>query len=296
MRSEGAEGRPLIAVTGGAGALGARVVEALRSSGLRVRGLIHRAPVAGADETVRGDLLDEPSLRALVDGADGVVHLAARTHARSPRAYERINVGGTAALLRAAARGGVRSFVHVSTAAIDRSGGAYSRSKADAEAAVVASGLPATVLRLPDVLGAGGREGLDRIVAAARAGRPMPLVGSGGVEVRPVHVDDVAAVFPRALVLARPGGHVYTLAGETTTLRRFAELANEAYGGRSRLVNIPVGLLELASLAARVLPLPLYPDQLTRLRSPRPAPSPEAWDELGVVPRPLRDALRSPAS
>jgi uncharacterized protein YbjT (DUF2867 family) len=187
----------------------------------------------------------------------------------------------------------VRSFVHVSTAAIHRSGGAYSRSKADAEAAVAASGLPATVLRLPDVLGAGGREGLDRIAAAARAGRPIPLVGSGAIEVRPAYVDDVAAVFPRALELARPGGRVYTLAGETTTMRRFAELANEACGGRSRIVSVPVVLLGLASLAARVLPLPLYPDQLARLRAPRPAPSPEAWDELGVEPRPLRDALRS---
>jgi nucleoside-diphosphate-sugar epimerase len=287
---------PLVAVTGGSGALGARVIESLLSSGLRVRALIHRAPVAGADETMRGDLLDEPSLRALVEGAAAVVHLAARTHARSPRAYERVNVGGTAALLRAAASGGVRSFVHVSTTAIDRSGGAYSRSKADAEEAVAASGLSATVLRLPDVLGAGGREGLDRIVAAARAGRPVPLVGSGTAEVRPVHVDDVAAVFPRALEVARPGGRVYTLAGESITLRRFAELANEACGGRSRLVEVPVGLLQLASLAARILPLPLYPDQLARLRSPRPAPSPEAWDELGVEPRPLRDALRSLAS
>lgn len=294
--SPSASDGPLVAVTGGAGALGARVVDALRSSGFRVRALVHRAPVAGADEMLEGDLLDESSLRELVEGADGVVHLAARTHARSPRAYERVNVGGTAALLRAGAHCRVRSFVHVSTAAIDRSGGAYSRSKADAEAAVAASGLPATVLRLPDVLGAGGREGLDRIVAAARTGRFVPLVGSGTVEVRPVHVDDVAAVFPRALELARPGGRVYTLAGETITLRRFAELANEACGGRSRLVDVPVGLLELGSLAARILPLPLYPDQLARLRAPRPAPSPEAWDELGVEPRPLRDALRSLAS
>lgn len=286
----------LVAVTGGAGALGTRVVRVLRESGYAVRCLEHRAPVVGADEAVRGDLLDVRSLRDLVGGASGVVHLAALTHARSPRAYARVNAAGTAALLRAAAAAGVDAFVHVSTAAIDPSGGAYSRSKADAEAAVVASEIPATILRLPDVLGGGGAEGLDRLVAAARDGKLLLLVGSGAVQVRPVHVDDVAAVFPRALAAADPGGRVYTLAGEATTLRRFAELANDAYGGRSRIVHVPVSVIAAASLAARILPLPLYPDQLARLRSPRPAPTPEARDELGFEPRSLSDALRSTAS
>jgi hypothetical protein len=45
-------------------------------------------------------------------------------------------------------------------------------------------------------------------------------------------------------------------------------------------------------LVARVAPLPLYPDQLARLRAPRPAPSPEAAAELGFAPRPLEAGLR----
>jgi hypothetical protein len=44
-------------------------------------------------------------------------------------------------------------------------------------------------------------------------------------------------------------------------------------------------------LAARFLPLPFYPDQLARLRAPKPPPSPEAAADLGFAPRPLREGL-----
>jgi hypothetical protein len=41
------------------------------------------------------------------------------------------------------------------------------------------------------------------------------------------------------------------------------------------------------ALAGRVLPLPIYPDQLDRLRAPKPPLSPEAGPDLGFKPRKL---------
>jgi hypothetical protein len=46
-----------------------------------------------------------------------------------------------------------------------------------------------------------------------------------------------------------------------------------------------------ASIAGRILPLPLYPDQLARLRSPKEPPTPEAERELGFRIRSLDEGL-----
>ncbi len=133
-----------ILVTGASGALGDRLVPLLRSRGYTVRALVHTQPVAGADELARGDLLDAASLDDAVAGTDAVLHLAARTHARSTADYRLVNVTGTENLARAAAAAGTRRFVYVSTRAISADGGGYSVSKRDAEAVVARAGLDHT--------------------------------------------------------------------------------------------------------------------------------------------------------
>jgi nucleoside-diphosphate-sugar epimerase len=282
----------VVLVTGAAGGMGRAVVPALGAEGWRVRCLVHRRPVPDADEAAPGDLAVAAGLRRAADGADAILHLAALTHSRRAADYDEVNVAGTGRLLEAARAAGVRRFVHVSTRAIDESGGAYSRSKAAAERLVEVSGLEWTVVRLPEVFGAGGAEGVDDIIARARRGGLIPLVGRGDDMVCPIHLDDATGALTAALSAPAAAGRVYTLAGECLTMRRFAETCNELLGGgRSRIVGVPVAALCALGVAARVAPLPLYPDQLARLRAPKPSGSPEAGPELGFAPRPLREAL-----
>jgi nucleoside-diphosphate-sugar epimerase len=246
--------------------------------------------VPGAVETVAGDLADPLSLAPALDGVDAVVHLAAVTHARTARAYEAVNVAGTRNLL-AAARGAKR-FLHVSTRAIDPSGGAYSRSKAEAERIVHDSGLPFTIVRLPEIYGAGGREGVDEIIARTRAGRPVPLVGDGSSEVCPIPLGDAVAALVAALTADAALGRTYTLAGECLTLRAFAERCAAVFRSPVRIVRVPEPAVAALSVLARFAPLPLYPDQLARLRAPKPAASEEAARDLGFRPRRLEEGLR----
>jgi 2-alkyl-3-oxoalkanoate reductase len=279
--------RRTVLVTGASGRLGAFLVPGLQQAGWQVRALVHRRPIPAADETVRGDLLDPGTLAAATDGVDAVVHAAAVTHARRAHRYGDVNVRGTEAVLAAAAKAGVERVVHLSTRALGAGGGAYSDSKRAAEDLVREAGVPFTILRLPEVYGAGG-EGIDRIIAAARAGRWIPIVGRGDDEVRPVHVSEAVAAVVHALETREALGKTYTLAGPALTLREAAEVCRAAYRSDSRIVSIPEKVVWLAGQLSRVLPLPLYPDQLDRLRAPRPAPSPEAAQDLSFRPAPLR--------
>lgn len=273
----------MVLVTGAAGGIGSRLVAALNADSHRVRALQHRRDVDG-DEIVRGDLRDAASIARASDGVDAVIHLAAVTHARNPAAYE-VNVTGTRALVDSF--GG--RIVHVSTRAIDPRGGAYSASKARAEE-VARDSREWVIVRLAEVYGADGEEGLDGVLERARRGSAIPIVGSGSDEVCPVHVDDAVGALVAAL--RAPAGQTYTLAGECRTIRGFAEDAVRLLGSYSRIIGIPTPAVALAGRLARVLPLPLYPDQLARLRAPKESDASAARAELGFIPRPLDEGLR----
>lgn len=280
-----------VLVTGASGGLGHRLLGRLRDAGWRTRGLVHRRPAADADESVSGDLADPASLERAASGVDAVLHLAALTHARRANDYRAVNVDGTARLLRAAESAGARRFVHVSTRAIAATGGAYSASKLEAERLVAAAAIEAVIVRLPEVYGADSREGIDDLIARARRGAPLPVVGAGDEEMRPVHVDDALEALVAALGSGARAGATYTLGGERLTARQVAAECRRAFGSRSRIVRLPVAAVRAGSLAAHVLPLPLYPDQLARLQAPKPPPSAEAERDLGFRPRSFSQGL-----
>jgi NADH dehydrogenase len=282
-----------ILVTGASGAIGSRVVDQLRGQGRRVRCLVRRRPVANADELVRGDLGDGSTFDAAVQGADVVLHLAAVTHARRTRDYLETNVTGTKRLLEAAARQRVRRFVYVSTRAISEAGGAYSESKRLAERAVRDAPVEHTIVRLPEVYGGAGAEGIDGIVSRARRGAAIPVVGDGGDRLCPMHVDDVVAALAGAVGAPVASGRTYTLGGECLTTREFAEACARAFCSESRPRPVPVTAVAALGLLGRVLPLPVYPDQLARLRAEKPKVSPEAERDLGFRARPLAEGLAS---
>jgi nucleoside-diphosphate-sugar epimerase len=278
-------------VSGASGSVGTRVVCALRDAGWRTRALVHKRPVPGADEQVAGSLADSEALRKGATGADAVLHLAALTHSRRAAAYHTVNVDGTTALLAAARAAGAGRFVHVSTRAVSAVGGAYSRSKLAAEEVVRSAGIEHVIVRLPEVYGAGAHEGIDQMLEKAAHGSAIPVVGKGSDVLCPVHVDDVVTALVSSLSTAAAANRTYTLAGECLPAAEVARACARAAGGSSRVIRAPVTAVHLASIAARVLPLPLYPDQLARLRAAKPAPTPEAREDLGFRPRPLDDGL-----
>jgi NADH dehydrogenase len=280
-----------VLVTGAAGSIGASLLEALRAAGWRTRALEHRRPVTAADAIARGDLADPSSLTRAMAGVDAVLHLAALTHARRARRYFEVNAAGTAALVDAFRRSPAERLVLVSTRAVSLGGGAYSVSKKRAEEVVRALGSRQATVRLPEVYGAGGAEGVDRLIASAAAGRTLALPGRGEHEIRPVLVDDLIDPLVAALDAGPAAGRTYTLAGTAMTTRAFAESCVAAFGGRGRIARVPVPILAVACALARVAPLPVYPDQLARLRAAKPGPSTEAGPDLGFRSRGVEEGL-----
>jgi dihydroflavonol-4-reductase len=114
----------LAAVTGGTGFIGAHVVRLLLEAGVRVRVFaLENDPaelLEGLEvDIVRGDLESGQGFDALLDGADGLFHLAAiyALFLKDPDLMFRVNVEGTRKLLAAAKRHQITRVVYTSSIA-----------------------------------------------------------------------------------------------------------------------------------------------------------------------------------
>ena len=142
---------------------------------------------------VRGSLQPPQALEQALDGVDAVVHCAGGGKARRSADYRRNNTETTRNLVAAVQRVSppLRRFVVVSSLAARGPGcedhsadgsvltaphSEYGRSKAEAEAAVlaVAEDLPVTILRPPALYGAGDTRMLPLFRAVRRGVVPVP--------------------------------------------------------------------------------------------------------------------------
>jgi nucleoside-diphosphate-sugar epimerase len=180
----------------------------------------------------------------------------------------------------------------ISSRTASSEGGHYSESKLRAEEILRDSGLPFTVIRLPEVYGTGGSEGVDQIVSRAARGAPIPLVGAGAQRICPIDLDDAIGPILSAVESEDALGRTYTLAGECLTVREFAAACVGASATESRIVAVPRLAVRALCQLSVVLPLPLAPDQLQRLEGPKPEDSAAARDQLEFRPRPLIEGLR----
>ena len=245
-----AQTRPLVALTGATGFLGAHLVRALAAAGFHVRVLARREPSPPGWGDVRPDVIagqlgDSAALRRLVEGADAVVHCAGAIKAPDLDGFMRVNRDGAAGLaeaVRAHAPGA--GFVLVSSLAARSPGlSAYAASKRAGEDAVAAIlGESVSIVRPPAIYGPGDRETLT-IFKAAAASPVLPIL-SAEARLALIHVEDAAHAI--ASVAARPAPGVWALSDsrpEGYGWREILAAAATAVGRRPALIPMPGRLL-----------------------------------------------------
>jgi len=272
-----------LAVTGITSGVGMRLAEIALPEGHAVAGLVRdpsredakRLGALGA-RLVHGDLDATAALDDLCRGAEAVIHCAAHVGDKGTLAeFERVNVAGTAHALEAAARAGVKRFVHLSSTAVygrpaegrvtedwptRKISLPYEDTKTEAERLVfrrgVLLGLEVTAVRPPVIYGPYDRNFMPRAIAALR-GRRFLLVNGGEAPLNVVWVDHVVDVLLRAAASPAAAGEAFNVMDEVDSrppsVREIAEtIAREAGLPRPRL-SLPLGPAKLvAELVERV--------------------------------------------
>jgi len=279
-------------VTGGSGFIGGRLIDRLRGEGHSVRALARSEKAAATvsergAEPVRGELGDEPALRAGAEGCEFAVHAAAMLGDwGDPAEFERGNVIGTENALRACADAGVRRFVHVGTEAALMAGqplvnvdetaplrpdspALYSATKARAEQAVRAAnreGFETVVVRPRFVWGTGDTTLLPEIVEMVKSGR-FAWVAGGRHLTATTHVDNTVEGLVLGALRGRPGEVYFVTDGDPVVFRDFLIqlLQTQGVAAPTRSVPRPLAgaIAGVGEAAWRHLPLPGRPP-LTR--------------------------------
>jgi len=257
-----------ILVTGASGAIGPRVVHALDQAGCQIRAFSIDAPKAGmfpqSVEVLVGDVTDQLAVQSAMRGVDAVVHMAALLHIVNPlpelrEKYERVNIGGTATVVEAAIKAGVRRVVFFSTIAVyGHSDGCvlnemspthpdnfYAKTKLSAEHIVLnakgADGQPlGTVLRLGAVYGSRIKGNYERLTRALAQHCFIPI-GNGLNRRTLVYDKDVGRAVVLAVSHPAAAGRVFNVTdGGFHTLNEIIEAICSGLGRKFPRLLLPV--------------------------------------------------------
>ena len=224
-------------------------------------------------------------------GADCVVHLAGILFESRTSDYRTGNVESTRALVEAAQAAAARHIVFVSSlGANPHSSNGYFRSKGEAERLVADSGIDATIIRTPLLLGpdtAGGRS-----LLRTASGTSARVLGGGSHRLRPLDVDDLCNAILRCCEQPVAGVRTCDLVGPTMLnqrelLQRTARLLGHDLSIRATPVWLARLVAGLASLIRTGGMTPAVIDVITS----EEAVERNADEELGISLTPLSDTL-----
>lgn len=313
-----------VAITGATGFLGRALTRRLLDEGHTVRALARPTTdrsgfPAEVVEWVAGDLDDPDSLRALIDGADHIIHAAGMLgeFGVSEETYQRVNAEGTRNVLAATAAaladgrlGPNARLLHVGSAGVlgpirGRPDGflfdetmplapsnAYERSKALAESYArefALAGLPAVIARPEFVYGPGDLHVLGLFRAVEQG--VFFYIGSGRNHCHPTFIDDAVDGMLACLERGR-AGQAYQIAGpRSVSFRELAGTMAAELGVAPPRLRLPRALALLGAAGLEVVgnatgrAIPLSRTGVAFFSEDRRFTSAKAERELGYRPR-----------
>lgn len=260
-----------IVVTGAKGFVGSALMDVLRKRGHRVIGVSHRISHTESNVVCVNNFQDGDSWAPVLDGADVVVHLAARAHIMDDRqqdpleAFRAVNVLGTRVLAEASVQHSVGRFVYISSIKVNgertqarafteddepQPEDPYAISKWEAEQALLqiseSSDMSLVRVRPPLIYGPDVKGNLLQLLKWVHAGIPLPF---GRIRNRRSLLGLNNFVdFLSCCVEHRDAAGELFLVADNVSLST-AELVREMVlysSGKSRVLNVPPSLLKAA--------------------------------------------------
>ena len=239
-----------VLITGGSGLVGASLLEKLSQHyTLFTVGL--SKPALDNVHHINLDLATDWDTSALPDEMDIVIHLAQSRHYKDfPESCENVfsvNTASTLKLLNYARSANVRKFIYASSGGVygtgekaftedsplmmDEALGFYLGTKLCSELIVrnYSDFFDIDILRFFFVYGERQPQSMliPRLINSVRNGIPITLQGESGISINPIHVDDVAELVSKLLLL--DGSHTLNIAGgQELSLRRISEIIGTA--------------------------------------------------------------------
>ena len=269
-------------VTGATGLLGSHLCEQLVKRGRAVRALARRDSDTGflrqlGVEIAEGDVTAPDTLEAAMVGVQTVYHAAARVGDWGPwPQFVAVTIDGTANMLAAAGKAGVRRFLHISSISVyghpdgealvlDESAplgqnlhrwSYYSRAKVEAEKLVWAAHhrgrVPVTVCRPSWLYGPRDRASMPRLLRAIRAGKAR-IIGPGDNRLNLTYAGNEAEGCILAAECGEALGQAYNLSNDgVITQQEYFDKMADALGAPRVTRHVPYRVAHGAAFAMEV--------------------------------------------
>lgn len=287
-------GERLILLAGASGYVGGRLRRALAERGERVRCLARRpeqlaARVEPGVEIVRGDCLDEGSLRGALSQVDAAYYLVHSMGAGAE--FEARDRAAAQCFATAAKAAGVGRIVYLGGLADEATAlSPHLRSRLEVGRILRASGVPCVELRASIVLGSGS---VSYELVRSLVERLPVMVTPRWVETpsQPIAIDDLLEILVRALEVA-PGVYEVGGAEQTSYLGLMREYARQR-GLRRLMLRVPVLTPRLSALWLGLV-TPVFArvgrHLIESIRSATVVRTP-SHDAFGVRPMSVADAI-----
>lgn len=292
-----------IVVTGAAGLVGQNLIPRLKARGFgRIVALDKHA--ANTDILARlhpditvvvADLAQAGSWQESLAGADVLVMGHAQIGALSEAPFVANNVIATRNVLDAARERGVPYIVHMSSSVVNSlARDFYVETKREQEAMVVASGIPACILRPTLMFGWFDRKHLGWLARFMKKSPVFPVPGDGQYLRQPLYAGDFCEIIAACIDRPRPGESFNISGQEKVMYLDMIRQVRDACGARAAIVRIPYGLfwvlLKIYALFDRNPPFTT--SQLEALVIPETFEVIDWPAIFGVRATPLAEALR----
>jgi uncharacterized protein YbjT (DUF2867 family) len=295
----------IVAIVGGSGFIGRAIARRIAAmSDVRVRGM-SRSPERARQrldlpnlEWVRAEVTEPASLQNALQGAQAVVSAVQFEgypveNPKKGLTFERVDYGGTVALLDAAKQVGVKRFIYISGAAADENAthpgfGAKGR----AERAIRESGIAYTIFRPSLVYGPEDKvmNGFAKLLKFSPA---FGVPGTGLQKVQPVLVDDLAACVAMAITGKGSNGTFEIGGPDLMTFDEMIRILMDVTGHRRLILHIPEGLMRAGASLLEMLPTPLLSrDAVTFVTADNATDIKPLVAEFGIRLTPLRQGIR----
>jgi NADH dehydrogenase len=196
---------------------------------------------------------DPAQLAAALEGADCIVHLAGILIENKNTSYASANVDATEAVVKAAQQLGAKHMVFISVVGASKdSSNAYFRSKGLAEELVKNSGLAASIIRTPILLGPNTAGASSMIGAATQA--KTKILGGGKYSMRPLDIDDLNQAILNCCNGDSLEAKLYELVGpEAISYRDLIQKTASMMNNEVEIGSVPIAIAKLvAAISSRI--------------------------------------------
>jgi NADH dehydrogenase len=270
-----------VLLIGGTGYVGDAMRHRLREAGHTVTLLVRPSSSVERFEregfaTAQGDVTDPTSLARAMQRVqpEVVINLVAVIKESGNATFERMNYRGTVNVVDAMRETGINRIIQMSAIGADNIPDyPYHYTKWKAENYVKDSGLTWTIFRPSIIFGPGEQvQFVSQLadIVKMKVAPVIPVVGDGRSRFQPIHLDDVAAAFERAV--RDPGttaGQTYEIAGpEVLTYEEILDEAARVLGKQKPKIHVPVALMKPAAALMGAVPFieaPVTTEQLKML-------------------------------